>query len=45
MFEQAASEMKGLTDVVVSELEVQLQANINAYLGTVPFLSLLFADP
>ena len=34
MFEQAASEMKALTDVVVNELEAQLQANINACLGS-----------
>jgi hypothetical protein len=33
MFEQVASEWKGLTDIVVNDLEAQLQMNINACLG------------
>ena len=45
MFEQAASEMKGLTDVVMSELEAQLQANINACLGTCRSYLCYLVDP
>ena len=33
MFEQVASEWKGLTDIVVHDLGPQLQMNINACLG------------
>jgi hypothetical protein len=33
MFQQAAAEIKGLTDIVVSELQTQLQANIHTCLG------------
>ena len=33
MFQQATAEIKGLTDIVVSELQTQLQANIHTCLG------------